>query len=369
MKLFAILLLSAVLCFAQAPTPPQEPTTPEAGQAPAGGRGAMPQATPEPRPYDRVITKDAKSKPGVFTVHQIKETWYYEIPKSELNKEFLLVSQIARNTDGAGYGGQSMGSRVVRFERLNNRVLLREVKYNVVADPKEPIALAVKSANNDSILRAFNIEAFGKDDSMVINVTPLFATDVFEFSARQALRATTLDASRSFIDRITPFPTNIEVETTHTYTSQPSPAGAASQAPTSPFGGTMRPGSATVVLHHSMVKLPEKPMMPRVFDDRVGYFSVRQMDYGRDEQRAPQRIYITRYRLEKKDPSAALSEPVKPIVYWVDPATPVKYRSWIKKGIEEWQPAFEMAGFKNAIIAKDPPANDPEWSCEDARVS
>jgi len=133
----------------------------------------------------------------------------------------------------------------------------------------------------------------------------------------------------------------------------------------------MRGNSATVVVHHSMVKLPEKPMMPRVADDRVGYFTVRQTDYGRDEQRAPQRTYITRFRLEKKDPNAALSEPVKPIVYWVDPATPAKYRPWIRKAITDWQPAFEAAGFKNAIIPKDGPTpqEDPEWNPEDARHS
>lgn len=370
MRFLATLLLSSALCLAQAP--PQEPPSPEGGQAAgAGGRfGAMQQAA-EPRPYERVITKDAKSRPGIFTVHQIKEKWYYEIPKNELNKEFLLVSQIARTTLGAGYGGQSLGSRVVRWERVNNRVLLREMKYEVVADPKEPIAKAVQAANNDTIIRSFNVEAFGKDESVVIDVTSLFTADVFELSAKQFLRATTLDPTRSFIERISPYPTNIEVETNHTYTAQASPTGGAAPAPTSAFGGAMRPGSATVVLHYSMVKLPERPMMARLFDERVGYFTVRQMDYSRDEQRAPRRTYITRYRLEKKDPGAALSEPVKPIVYCVDPATPAKMREWVKRGIEDWQPAFEMAGFKKAIIATDAPSaeQDPNWSCEDARYS
>ena len=131
----------------------------------------------------------------------------------------------------------------------------------------------------------------------------------------------------------------------------------------------MRPGSATVVMHYSMVKLPEKPMMPRLFDERVGYFTIRKTDYGEDEHRAPQRTYITRWRLEKKDPNAALSEPVKPIVYYIDPATPAKWVPYIKRGIEKWQEAFEDAGFKNAIIAKDAPTveQDPDWSAEDAR--
>jgi hypothetical protein len=113
-----------------------------------------------------------------------------------------------------------------------------------------------------------------------------------------------------------------------------------------------------------MVLLPEKPMRPRVFDERVGYFSLRQLDYGRDEHRTPERRYITRWRLEKRDPNAAVSEPIKPIVYWVDPATPTKWVPWVKRGIEAWQPAFEAAGFRSAIIAKEAPspAQDPDWS-------
>ena len=124
-------------------------------------------------------------------------------------------------------------------------------------------------------------------------------------------------------------------------------------------------------MHWSMVKLPERPMMPRLYDDRVGYFTVQQTDYGRDEHRALNRRFITRYRLEKKDPSAEISEPIKPIVYYVDPATPTKWVPWVKAGIEAWQEAFEAAGFRNGIIAKEAPskAQDPEWSAEDVRYS
>lgn len=364
MKLVFTFLLLASLCLAQ--TPAQETPSPQEEKP----TPLAPAAPTEPKPYDKVITKEAKTKAGVFLVHQVKDKWYYEIPASELNKEFLWVSQIARTTLGSGYGGQALGSRVVRWERHGNRVLLRDIKYDVVADPKEPIAQAVKSANNDTILMSFNVEAWGKDEAPVIDVGRLFATDVIEISARGFLRATTLDSSRSFIERIAPFPTNIEVETTHTYTSPP-PSPTAPQPPPSPFGGTMRPGSATVVVHYSMVKLPEQPMMARLFDERVGYFTVRQMDYGRDEHRAPKRTYITRWRLEKKDPGAALSEPVKPIVFYVDPATPTKWVPWVKRGVEEWQVAFEEAGFKNGIVAKDAPTpqEDPNWSPEDARYS
>ena len=350
---------------------PQDPA-PTAGQERPTGPGRQEQAA-EPRPYDRVITKDAKSDKGVFTVHRIKERVYYEIPKAELDKEFLWVNQIARTTFGVGYGGQAMGNRVVKWERRGNRVLLKDVNYGMVADARLPIARAVQAANNNSILMAFNVEAFGPDDACVIDVTRLFTTDVIEMSAASRLRARNLDTSRSFIERVTSYPQNIEVEATHTYVSPPS---------TTPTGGGqgpgqgrqqtgMRPGSASVVMHFSMVKLPEQPMTPRLFDERVGYFSVRQQDFGQPEHRAPSRRYITRWRLDKKDPNAALSEPVKPIVYYVDPATPTWLVPYIKRGIEKWQTAFEEAGFKNAILAREAPSlqEDPDWSPEDARYS
>src|ERR1700754_3742152 len=200
----------------------QDPPTPPAG---GGGqeRPGRPDQSSEPKPYDRVITKEAKSDEGVFTVHTIKDKIYYEIPKAELNKEFVWVSQIARTTLGVGYGGQAAGNRVIKWERKGNRVLLRSIAYDVVADPKLPVARAVQAANNDTIIMAFNIEAIGKDDSAVIDVSRLFTTEVTEFSARTRLRARGFDASRSFIEKTKSFPRNIEVEVSQTYTSPPDP--------------------------------------------------------------------------------------------------------------------------------------------------
>jgi hypothetical protein len=330
-------------------------------------------ASQEPQPYDKVITKDAKSKKGLFTVHQVKDKFYYEIPNSEIGKEFLWVTQIAKTTNGVGYGGQALGNRVVRWEIYENKVFLRNINYSVVADPSTPISEAVKAANNDTILMSFPVAAWGpNNESAVIDVGRLFTTDIPEFSARQRLNATTMDTTRSFIERISPYPTNIEAEATQTYVRIAPPAGLATAVPTNPFTGAgMNPGSASVVLHFSMVKLPENPMMPRLFDERVGYFSRSNFDYGRDEQRAAERTFITRWRLEKKDPSAELSEPVKPIVYYIDSATPTKWVPYMKRGVEKWQKAFEAAGFKNAIIAKMAPTKkeDPDFSPEDARYS
>ena len=378
-SILVLTLVISIFMLAPRSRAQQDPPTPPAGGAGSGGgqeRPGRPDQSAEPRPYDRVITKDAKSDEGVFTIHTIKDKVYYEIPKSELGKEFLWVSQIAKTTLGVGYGGQAAGNRVVKWERKGNRILLRHVQYDVIADPKLPIARAVADAKNETIIMAFNIEAIGKEDSAVIDVSRLFTTEVTEFSARTRLRARGFDASRSFIEKTKSFPTNIEVAVSQTYTSPPdvTPGGGGGgpQPQPNPFAQGMRAGTnATVVMHYSMVKLPENPMMPRLFDERVGYFAVRKVDYGVDEHRAPQRTYITRWRLEKKNPNAEISEPVKPIVYYVDPATPTKWISYIKKGIEDWQPAFEAAGFKNAIIAKEAPSKseDPNWDPEDARYS
>ncbi len=369
-----ILGLAAFPAWALPQGPPQEGAGGGQERPGPGGREQQPQI----RPYDRVITKEAKSDEGVFTVHRIKDRIFYEIPKSEMSREFLWVGQIARTTFGVGYGGQAMGRRVVRWERIGDRVMLRNVDYFVVADKSEPVARAVQAANHDAIIMAFNIEALGKDDAPVIEVTRLFTTEVAELSARARLRARGFDAGRSYVERAVSFPENIEVQAAHTYTApiDPPPTGGGGPpqpGPQMPRGQTqgMRPGSATVIMHYSMVRLPEKPMMPRLYDHRVGYFSVRQLDFGRPEHRAEERRYITRWRLEKKDPNAALSEPVKPIVYYLDPATPAKWVPYMKRGIEKWQVAFEEAGFKNAIVAREAPTpeQDPEWSPEDARYS
>ncbi len=354
-------------------TPPADPAGDQQGeegggrQGRAGGAGQQP---PQPRPYNRVITAQAKTDEGIFKVHRIGERVYFEIPKAELGKDFLWVNQIKKTTLGVGYGGQALGRRVVRWERNGNRVLLRSVSYDVVADPSAPIAEAVEAANYSPIILAFNIEAIGPNDAPVIDATRMFTSEVPEFSARQRLGARGFDPSRSFLEKTTSFPENINIEVTQTYTS-PADAAPAGGGRAGGRGGPPLPPSATVLMHYSMVKLPEKPMQPRLFDERVGYFSVAKYDYSLDVPKAEQRRFITRYRLEKKDPSAALSEPVKQIVYYIDRATPAKWVPYMKAGVEKWQEAFEEAGFKNAIIAKMAPTaeEDPDFSAEDARYS
>src|SRR5690242_2157621 len=209
----SMFVCSAVLLCAQDDPPAQAP-------AAGGGRGfggGAAAAVPDPQPYDRVITKDAKSSKGLFTVHQVKERYYYEIPKKELGKELLWNSQIAKTALGTGYGGGQYVNKVVRWELKGNRVLLLDVNFGMVARPDDPIAMAVRNANNDAIISSFNVAAFSKDGDPVIEVGRLFTSDTAELSARQRLGATGIDATRSFMEHIHAFPDNVEAEVTMTY--------------------------------------------------------------------------------------------------------------------------------------------------------
>ncbi len=337
------------------------------GPGGAGGAGA---SDPAPRPYAQVIRGEVKTKAGLFKTHQIGSQLYYEIPATEMGKDLLLVTQIAKTNEGDGYGGQAVDERVVRWERRGNRVLLRSVSYAIVSDPSAPIAEAVRNANYDAILATFNVAAYGPDSAAVIEVSRIYTNPPSEISVVQRYRGT-VDAARSFLERVATYPRNIEVEATLTISAQPTPQSFFPGLPPSPPAPGTPPTTKSFVVHWSMVRLPDQPMMPRLRDSRIGYFFTSTVDFSRPEQRAQQRNYISRWRLEKKDPTAALSEPVQPIVYYVDPATPTWLVPFVKKGIEEWQGASEAAGFKSAIIAKEAPSKteDPDWSPEDARYS
>ncbi len=356
-------------------TPQQAP--PAAGAPGPAGRPASATApaaeAAEPKPYDKVITAEAKSQEGLIKVHQVKSKVYFEIPKVRLSQELLLVVSANQTPSNIDHAGRVVENNVVRWVLKENRVLLQQVSHAVVADPSMPVAKAVAASTRDTILMSFPVEAFAKDGSPVIEVGRLFTTEVPEFSARQLLGAQMFDASRSFIDKVKAFPSNLNVEAVQTYSVPFSPSGAMGVPVPNPFGTpTMRPGtSGTVTMFYSFVQLPENPMMPRLFDDRLGFFSVRNTDYGRSEHEASRRTYITRWRLEKKDPAAVMSEPVKPITFYIDSATPAKWVSYVKKGVEAWQPAFEAAGFKQGIVAKlaPTPAEDPDFDAGDARYS
>lgn len=348
------------------PAPPPAPARAD-GEARGGGPGAaQAPGEPGPRPYAQVITSRAQSRDGLFRTHLVGTRLYYEIPAAELGREMLLVTQIARNTadSPASFGGEPIGNQVLRWERRENRVLLRGASYGVTADSTLPIYRAVEASNYAPIVASFPIEAFGPDSAAVIEVTRLFTSPSTEFGLGGRFRGS-LDRERSFIERVASFPTNVEIEATQTYTVAPRPI------PGLPEEAQEGPRTASVLVHWSMVRLPDTPMMPRLHDTRVGFFSVGTIDYGTDEQRAATRRYVTRWRLECAPGESAPCAPVRPIVFYLDPATPSEWREWVRRGVEAWDGAFEKAGFRDAIQAKDAPTaeEDPEWSPEDARHS
>jgi len=304
----------------------------------------------------------------MFTVHRIGSKLMFEIPRDQLDKDELLVIEIAKTVLGSGYGGQAVSNGVYRWQRRDDRVYLRAVSYEAMADSTTPEYRAVEAANTPPIVADFNVEAYGPDSSVVIDVSRLFTQPPVELGPGRRIPGN-VDAQRSWIESATPFPDNVNVYSTLTFAQQPS-RGAAAAAPTpARFGVTQNNNpSNTIVMSWSFHRLPDVPMKPRLCDDRVGYFMVRFTDYTDQGNQVKGSCFITRYRLEKKDPNAAVSDPVKPIVYYIDPATPKKWVPWFKKAIEDWQPAFEAAGFSNAIIAKEAP-DDPDWSPEDARYS
>jgi hypothetical protein len=341
---------------AQQPTAPAAPARPDTTRPRQGGAGA----TEGPKPYAEVITRAATTDSGVFIVHRLNDKLFYEIPRAQLEKEFLLVTDYAATPEGTRYGGENQDNRVVRWQRMANRVLLRSVSYDVVADSTAPVSRAVRLSNLEPVLMAFDVAAFSPnaDSNLVIEVTKLFTTDVPELSARRAFRLRRLDPARSFVETARSFPTNIDVKSLHTFENDSVP-------------GDRGLGTMSFEMHYSMVLLPARPMALRMCDNRVGFFSVNQIDYGRDGNRVAERCYIARWRLEPKDPSAAVSDPIKPIVFYLDPATPDKWVPWLIKGVEAWEPVFRAAGFSNAITARRAPTpqEDPEFDLDDARYS
>jgi len=324
------------------------------------------------QPYAKVITKDAETDDGLFKLHQVDDKHFYEIPDSLFNREMLMVSRISKTATGIGFGGGKINTQVLRWEKKPKKVLLRVVSYGNYAADSLPIHEAVVNSNFEPVLYAFDIKAFNKKDSLnpatVIEVDPLFTKDVNALGMperyRKRYKISRMDGDRSYIESIKSYPLNIEARHVKTYAAKSPPSNASM-------------GSISVEINNSMILLPEEPMKRRYFDERVGWFARGQVDYGLDAQKSKTVRYLDRWRLEVKDEdiekfkAGELVEPKKPIVYYIDRATPEKWRPFIKKGIEDWQVAFEAAGFKNAIIAKDPPTpeEDPEWSPEDVRYS
>jgi len=321
------------------------------------------------KPYDKVITKEAKTDQGLFHVHELDDKYFYEIPDSLFEREMLMVTRISKTAAGLGFGGGKLSEQVLRWQKHKKKVLLRLVSHEVVAADSLPVHEAVVNSNFEPVIASFPIKAIGKDStSTVVDVTELFNSDVKPFgypqSRRRQYKISRLNKKLSYIESIKAYPKNIEARSVKTYAAGDPPSNS-------------NTGAITLEINNSMILLPKEPMKRRIFDQRVGWFTSSATDYGLPAQKSETITYLDRWRLEVKEEDiekfkrGELVEPKEPIIYYIDRATPKKWRKYIKQGIEDWQVAFEAAGFKNAIIAMDPPSKeeDPEWTPEDVRYS
>ncbi|MGM0581164.1 MAG: zinc-dependent metalloprotease [Bacteroidota bacterium] len=322
--------------------------------------------------YKDIIKGDVKSDEGLFTTHELDGKLYYEIPFDKLEKDLLLVSRIAKLPDnfGGGYinAGSKVNEQVVRWNKRDKHIDLKVISFQNESDEDSPIYKSVEANNFYPILYSSKIEAINPDSTAyLVDVSSLFTEEVSAINAmpdrlRKAYKVKRLDKSRSYIASAKSFPENVEVQHLMTYDAGNPP-------------GRDQAGTISMLLNQSMIMLPEDKMQPRLADDRVGWFTLQKYDYNSDKLKSDDYELIRRWKLVPKDIEAykrgELVEPVKPIVYYLDPATPEKWRPYFKQGIEDWNVAFEEAGFKNAIIAKDPPTKeeDPEFSPEDVRYS
>lgn len=390
-KFFSGLLMVAVVSTAVAQqrpgNPNQTPATGNAGATP-GQRPAAAGRQEPPKPYKDVITERAISRPGLFTVHRVEDKWYFEIPDSIIGREILVSTRYGKTAAGGNYGGEAVNLQTIRWEKGPSHTLFMKVLtiISVAADSTQPIAQAVTNSNMDPIAAAFDIKAYGKSadstsGTTVIEVTDFFKGDNQPVSLTSAIKRrfnlAAIDPARSYIESIRTYPINTEIRTIKTFTASPAPAipAAGGRAPQGMLSAAEVSGAVTVELNNSFYLLPKTPMRRRSFDPRVGFFASRYTTYGDDQQRVEETEFIHRWRLEPKDEDiekwkrGELVEPKKQIVYYIDPATPKKWRPYLIAGINDWQAAFEKAGFRNAIVGKEWPENDRTMSLEDARFS
>jgi hypothetical protein len=355
--LFACVLVLVLGIGSTACAPGQAPATPAPSTAAADTATARP-STSRPsgpfRPYSEVVTAEAETHEGLFRVHRMNDTILFEIPQEELGKEMLLLhTNIASTLQNPGGFFGAPGRMTVRWERQGNRIALRQLNYQLTAEPDSAIWRQVETFREGAVLGLFNIRTFGADSAAVVDVSDLFFTNIPDLNPIDGI-----NRGRSWIDDVRAFPGNVNVEVTQSGQARP---------PGTPATFPVR--FQTQRKHFSLYRLPDQPMMPRWADDRVGWISSTTFDMSRPEHRAQEVRFIHRHRLEKQNPSAAISDPVEPIVYWIDPATPEWMRPWIIRGVDQWQVAFEEAGFSNAIFGRIAPTReeDPDFSLQDAR--
>ena len=346
-------------------------------------------AKKEPKPYKKVIDSTAVTQKGLIDVHKIDNKYLFEIPDSILGSEIMTITRYSKTPAGGGiFGGEEINRQVVRWEKgLNNNILLRSITYVIMSpDGDKPLAQAVKNSTSDPIIGNYDVLAYKKDESgkiigYVLDLTSTFDADVQTFSLdpikKQMLNIVAFQKEKSFISKVSSFPINTEIRSVKTFTTTPPRI---NTTPTPKVGidlpSGLDAGVVTMEMNTSMILLPKTPMRKREFDARVGYFANQFGVFEEESQKSDTKVFAVRWRLEPKSPEDAqkqkngeLIEPLKPIVYYIDPATPDKWKKYIKQGIDDWQVAFEAAGWKNAIRGEYWPENDPTMSLEDARFS
>ncbi|MCB9342655.1 MAG: zinc-dependent metalloprotease [Saprospiraceae bacterium] len=378
---FGLFLSSPIFVSAQ--------TTPESDSSKVVAKTATPPADSTkkekkkgPKPFTEVITDKAVSMQGLFTTHKVEDKYYLEIPDSLFGRDMMAITRLAKVPTGAGYGGEEANEQVIRFERgPEDNVFIRAIEYrNVSNDTLQPIYKAVRNSNVDPIAAAFEIKSIRKDTSVLIEVTSFFKESNQLFSLhplrKQFYKLNELHKDRSYILSLKAYPINLEIRTIKTFGVSPPSLKPSGGPDSAPLPGGVAAGAVTFEFNTSLILLPKLPMRKRFFDPRVGYFATGYTVYDDESQKAESETIAVRWRLEPKNEADARRqqrgekiEPAKPIIYYIDPATPAKWRKYLKQGIEDWQPAFEQAGWKNAIQAKDWPENDTTMSLEDARYS
>ncbi len=373
-KLFfvTILMVASVAALAQPATP-----KPDSTRRPSG-------PTTGPKPYKEVITSKALSDGGLFWVHKVEDKYFFEIPDSLFNRDILVVNRLSKAAAGmrvggfAGYAGDDISRNVIQFQKgPNNKIFLRNISFaEYTKDSTSSMYTAVKRSNVQAIAASFDIKSLGKDSTgAVIDVTDYINGDndilFFSSNSKTQYRIGAIQADKSYVDNVRSFPINVEIKTVKTYGRTPAPSTGAQFGPAPPSG------NITVEINSSLVLLPKVPMQARYYDKRVGYFAVGYTDYDANPQGVENVIMVKRWRLEPKDEDiekykrGELVEPKKPIIFYIDPATPKKWVPYLIQGVNDWQASFEKAGFKNAIMSKMAPTKDEDstWSLDDARNS
>ncbi|MEK8050231.1 zinc-dependent metalloprotease [Ideonella sp. DXS22W] len=356
------------------------PARAASGAAPAGATpaAAAPPAPGQPPAFATVI-KDATEVKGLFTAWRKDEKVWLELRPEDFDKPFFLSPKL---TSGIGesmfFGGLMLPSpRLVQWKRVHNVVRLEAINTQQIAQAGTPEARAVASAISPSLLGSIPVASAAHPErkSVLIDGAAIFVGDMLGLGAtlqRTYRQSYSFDGRNSAVLGLRGKPDLLVLEVQNHYASpviavpQPgTPPGA--PVPTTPRG-LMDARSLFLGIHYSLARLPEQPMAARVADPRVGYFLSTTDDFSDDLARSPRKRIVNRWRLEKKDPAAAVSEPVKPITYWLDRNIPVKYREVITAGVLEWNKAFEKAGFKNAIEVKQQP-DDADWDTLDAGIA